>query len=180
MRSPDLDWSDLMRAANAGDARAYDRLLRDIARVLRPQVRRALARAGQGAADPDDIVQEILLSVHLKRHTWRPDQPFGPWIQAVARYKTIDAMRRRGWRTHVPIDDFLETLAAEQPEPPASEREIGRELDRLPSGQREVVRAIAVTGDSIAEAAQKLQMTAGAVRVALHRGLASLAKLQRR
>jgi RNA polymerase sigma-70 factor (ECF subfamily) len=167
-----------MRAANAGDTMAYNRLLHDLTRVLRGQVRRALMRAGQGHADPEDIVQEILLAVHLKRNTWRPHEPFGPWIRAIARYKTIDAMRRRGWRTYLPLDDFAETLAAEESQPQLSSRDLNRHLERLPPGQRDVVEAIAVSGFSIAETASRLQTTPGAVRVALHRGLAALAKTQ--
>lgn len=172
------DWSELMRAANAGDAAAYDRLLRDLSKALRPQVRAALLRAGQRDLDPEDIVQEILLAVHLKRHTWKETEPFSPWVRAVAHYKTVDAMRRRGWRVHVPIDDFVETLAASEPEPQVSDRDVGRKLEQLPSRQRDVVQAVTIAGESIADAARRLDMTPGAVRVALHRGLAALARTQ--
>jgi RNA polymerase sigma-70 factor, ECF subfamily len=75
----------------------------------------------------------------------------------------------------VPIDDFTDILAAENDEPNLASVYIDRELGTLPDGQRKVVQAIAVAGDSIAETAEKLTMTQGAVRVALHRGLAALA-----
>jgi RNA polymerase sigma-70 factor, ECF subfamily len=174
------EWSDWMRAANAGDAAAYERLLRALSAALRPQVRRALARAGCADLDPEDVVQDILLAVHLKRHTWRPDEPFAPWVRAVAHHKAVDAMRRRGWRIHVPIEDFSDSLAAEEPVSRIVDREIGRQVDRLPAGQREVVRAVSMSGASIAETAARLKMTPGAVRVALHRGLAALARAQER
>ena len=171
-------WADLMRAANAGDAGSYERLLRQIAAALRPLVRRGLARAGRSGADIEDVVQEVLLAVHLKRHTWDSTRPFAPWVHAIARYKLVDALRRRDGNFDLPIDDFSEKLAAEEESPSVSGREAERHLARLPPGQRAVVHAVAVEGVSIAEAAERLNLTAGAVRVALHRGLASLANLE--
>jgi RNA polymerase sigma-70 factor, ECF subfamily len=173
------NWSELMRAANAGDVASYDRLLRELSSALRPQVRSALLRAGQGALDPEDIVQDILLAVHLKRHTWNESEPFSPWVRTVAHHKTVDAMRRRGWRVYVPIDDFADTLAEPEPAPEVSERDVGRQLERLPARQRDVVHAITIAGESIADIARRLEMTPGAVRVALHRGLTALGKAQR-
>src|SRR4051812_28548926 len=64
------EWTDLMRSAIAGDSGAYHRLLKAVTPVLRAGARRGLARAGQPVDQSEDIVQEILLAVHLKRHTW--------------------------------------------------------------------------------------------------------------
>ena len=176
MSQREAGWADLMRAANAGDAEAYERLLRQIAAALRPLVRRGLARAGRSGADIEDVVQEALLAVHLKRHTWDSTRPFAPWVHAIARYKLVDALRRRDGNFDLPIDDFFEKLAAEEESPSASGRDVERHLAQLPPGQRAVVHAVAVEGLSIGDAAERLKMTAGAVRVALHRGLASLTK----
>ena len=74
-----------MRLALAGDAAAYDRCLRAMAARLRAGVRRAIVRAGLAANDAEDVVQEILLAVHLKRHTWDAARPIGPWLAAIAR-----------------------------------------------------------------------------------------------
>lgn len=178
MNRSGADWSELMRAAVRGDAAAYDLLLRDLSAVLRGRVRRVLRSSGHGDADPEDIVQDILLAIHLKRHTWRTGEPAGPWIAAIARYKTVDAMRKRGWRVHVPIEDLADTLAAEVPDR-ASDHDVERSLGLLPPSQRSVVQAIAVDGLSIGETADRLNLTQGAVRVALHRGLAALAKAYR-
>jgi RNA polymerase sigma-70 factor, ECF subfamily len=169
------EWSSLLRAANAGDSLAYQRFLRELAPVLRAFVRRLLTRAGSAGAEAEDIVQEILLAIHLKRQTWIETAPVTPWVFTIARHKTIDALRRRGRHIDVPIDDLSEVLAAETDEPNLAGIYIDRQLGTLPDVQRKVVQAIAVTGDSIAEAAEKFMMTQGAVRVALHRGLAALA-----
>ncbi len=169
------EWSALLRAANAGNARAYQRFLQELAPVLRAFVRRLLMRTSSGGTEAEDIVQEILLAIHLKRQTWIETAPVTPWVFTIARHKTIDALRRRGRHIDVPIDDFTDILADENDEPNLASVYIDRELGTLPDGQRKVVQAIAVAGDSITEAAEKLKMTQGAVRVALHRGLAALA-----
>ena len=175
MSGRDSEWTDLMRAANAGDGRAYDRLLRSIAPVMRAMAQRGLARAGQPVDQCEDIVQEILLAVHLKRQTWDPAAPVGPWLFAIARNKIIDALRRRGRRVFVDIDDFIDVLPGEEPREQLPAHAVETHLVALPQRQRDVLRAIAVDSASIRETAGRLSMSEGAVRVALHRGLAALA-----
>ncbi len=179
MREREDEWTPLMRAAISGDSAAYHRLLKAITPVLRAAARRGLARAGQPVDQSEDIVQDILLAVHLKRHTWDANAPFAPWLFAIARNKLIDALRRRGRRIFVNIDDFAETLADQPQAETASPTEVATQLDSLPARQREVLQSIAVESASIKETAARLAMSEGAVRVALHRGLSSLtAKLK--
>ncbi len=176
MGERELEWSNWMRAALAGDAAAYNHLLHSVATVLRSIVQRQLTRAGKGNAELEDIVQEILLAIHLKRASWDTARPIGPWINAIARYKTIDALRRRGGRLDLPIDLFTDVLPAPEESPRISERDLERSLAALTPTQRSVVTSIALDGMSIADTASRLDMTEGAVRVTLHRGLVTLAK----
>ncbi|CAG1008761.1 MAG: sigma-70 family RNA polymerase sigma factor [Rhizobiaceae bacterium] len=170
--SDDSLLAELLRSAIAGDERDYARFLERTAALVRGFARR---RIGDGAVDPEDIVQETLLAIHLKRHTWIVDAPVLPWVYAIARFKIVDAYRRRGRRVEIDVDEVAETLA--QPETERlSERDIGRALDGLAPGQRGVVSAITVDGQSIGETARRLGMTETAVRVALHRGLAAIAR----
>ncbi|MCA1456785.1 sigma-70 family RNA polymerase sigma factor [Bradyrhizobium sp. BRP22] len=179
MREREDEWTGLMRSAISGDSTAYHRLLKAITPVLRATARRGLARAGQPIDQSEDIVQDILLAVHSKRHTWDANAPFAPWLFAIARNKLIDALRRRGKRVFVNIDDFAETLPGEAQEETASASEIATHLNTLPARQREVLQSIAVDNASIKDTAAKFSMSEGAVRVALHRGLANLtAKLR--
>ncbi|HEX7789199.1 MAG TPA: sigma-70 family RNA polymerase sigma factor [Afipia sp.] len=175
MRGREDEWTDLMRSANAGDNVAYHRLLKAVTPVLRAAARRGLARAGQPVDQAEDIVQDILFAVHLKRHTWDPNAPFAPWLFAIGRNKLIDALRRRGRRVFVNIDDFAETLPGEAAEETVPASEIAIHLGKLPQRQRDVLQSIAVDSASIKDTAAKLAMTEGAVRVALHRGLTGLA-----
>ena len=179
MREREDEWTGLMRLAISGDSAAYHRLLKAVTPVLRAAARRGLARAGQPVDQSEDIVQDILLAVHLKRHTWDANAPFAPWLFAIARNKLIDALRRRGRRIFVNIDDFAETIPSEPAAETAPASEVAAQLQSLPARQREVLQSIAVDSASIKDTAAKFAMSEGAVRVALHRGLASLtAKLR--
>lgn len=164
--------TDLFRAAIDGDAKAYADFLAAIVHPIRSHVRGRLQNTG---VDPEDIVQETLLAVHLKQHTWRKDAPAMPWVLAIARYKMIDALRRRGHRVEIGLDAIAETSAAPQNEAPM-QRDVDRALALLTAGQRDVVRAISVEGFSIRETSARLGMTETAVRVALHRGLQAIAR----
>lgn len=175
MPGRDDEWTGLMRSASEGDSVAYRRLLQAVTPVLRAAARRGLARAGQPLDQSEDIVQDILLAVHLKRHTWDATAPFAPWLFTIARNKLIDALRRRGRRVFVNIDDFAETMAGPVAGDSLPPGEVASHLSALPPRQRDVLQSIAVDSASIKETAARLSMTEGAVRVALHRGLASLA-----
>jgi RNA polymerase sigma-70 factor, ECF subfamily len=179
VRKREDEWTDLMRSAMSGDSAAYHRLLKAVTPVLRAAARRGLARAGQPVDQSEDIVQDVLLAVHLKRHTWDASAPFAPWLFAIARNKLIDSLRRRGRRVFVDIDDFAETLPSEPVAAAPAASEVALQLESLPPRQREVLQSIAVESVSIKDTAAKLAMSEGAVRVALHRALASLtAKLR--
>jgi RNA polymerase sigma-70 factor (ECF subfamily) len=168
----DGELATLLRAGIGGDDKAYADFLGRMVPIVRGFVRR---KTGGGGIDPEDVVQETMLAIHLKRHTWRDDAPVMPWVYAIARHKTVDAFRRRGRRVEIDIDEFAEIIPAPAPET-VSEREIGKALDALAPGQRSVVSSISVEGRSIGETAAALGMNETAVRVALHRGLTAIAK----
>lgn len=171
-------WSSLMRAANRGDERAYRTLLSELAPVVRGVVRAKALRFGLSAADVEDAVQETLLAVHLKRATWREEEPIRPWINAIAGYKIVDQMRRRYRHAEVDISDFTEILPAAADADPTTASDMDRVVARLTGRAGEIVRAIGMEGASIAEASSRFGMSEGAVRVALHRGLRKLADLR--
>jgi RNA polymerase sigma-70 factor (ECF subfamily) len=174
------EWAALMRAAIAGDGAAYRVLLESLSHGLRAAVRRGFAQAGAPLNDVEDVVQETLLAIHLKRNTWDASQPLGPWVRAIARHKLIDALRRRGRRIQVPIESVLDTLAAEEERSDLDRQDASRLVDGLPGRQQVIVRAISLEGQSIREVAQRLQMKEVAVRVTLHRGLKALAAVHQK
>lgn len=175
----EADWTAWMRAAIAGDADAYRRFLTSMTPHLRALARRRCRAAGVSDGDVEDIVQEVLLAIHLKRGTWDQSRPLGPWIAAIVRNKLIDALRRRGRHVTVPIEDVIDTLPAEERAEGASSGEIDGLLAQLNVRQREIVKSISINGSSVRETAGRLNMSEGAVRVALHRALKTLAALYR-
>ena len=174
-RDRDRIWAEWMRAANAGDEIAYRRLLEALAPLLRQVVQSGFTRSGFGNCDVEDVVQETLLAIHLKRQTWNEDEPITPWVRAIARHKLIDSLRRHGRHIQLPIDDLIDVLPAETATEGLSSRDAERLLSVLKGRQRDVVRAISIEGMSAREAADRFGISEGAVRVALHRGLSSLA-----
>ena len=172
--------SALMRQARRGDDEAYRRLLLRLAAWLRGVVRRGLAAAGRGPGDVEDVVQETLLAMHLKRDTWDESQPLEPWVRAIARYKLVDHLRRRGFHDHLDLDALGETLAAPAGADAGDGIDARRLLDGLPARQRRIVEEISIEGRRSGEVAERLGMSEGAVRVALHRALKTLAALYRR
>ena len=173
-----------MLAAVGGDAKSYKVLLETLPGVLRSITRRGYARFGVEPNDVEDVVQEVLLAIHLKRHTWKVGAPVAPWIMAIARNKLIDALRRRGRHVHIPLETMenaLEAQASEtQPDGHTDLHDALRLLDQLRPRQREIVRSISIDGQSIRDVAHRLDMSEGAVRVTLHRALKTMAMIYRK
>lgn len=172
------EWEDLMRAANRGDATAYRQLLSAITPVLRSVIRTRGTALGPQACE--DVLQEVMLAIHTKRHTWREDAPLRPWLYAIARHKVVDAFRGRGRRLELPIDAFAEVLPAQDAPDPMDGHDMEKVLGALDPRAAEIVRAFGLRGETTAETAARLNMTDGAVRVALHRALRAIARLRER
>lgn len=174
------DLSALMRAARKGDDEAYRRLLLVVAAWLRTVASRGLAAAGRPNADCEDIVQETLLAMHLKRDTWDETQPLQPWLRAIARHKLVDHLRRRGFTDHVDIDDHADALAAPATAEEGSAFDARQMLASLPERQRRIVEGISIEGRSARDVGVRMGMSEGAVRVTLHRALRALAVAYRK
>lgn len=165
-----------MRAAIAGDENAYHKLLSELSTVLRGVVRRGFAGVGVPRDDVEDVVQDVLLAIHLKRHTWDQSMPLGPWVSAIARNKMIDDLRRRGRRPEVAVDLTEFDIEGEDQQSSIDARDVDRILDGLSDKNRDIVRSISIDGHSARDVAERLGMTEVAVRVALHRSLKALAE----
>jgi RNA polymerase sigma-70 factor, ECF subfamily len=171
-------WAEAMRAERRGEAVAYERMLKEVATALRRSLASRLVRAGLGAHEAEDLVQEILIGLHGKRHTWDSTRPFLPWLHAITRYKLIDFTRHRRRETtrrvDLPLEDWLKIVEAPADDASRSTVEVDRHLGVLPVSQREIVRAIAVEGASVRDVSLRFATSEGAVRVTIHRAIRRL------
>ena len=169
------DWSVLMARAQDGDRLAYRRLLEEIMPYLRSLVARRCARAGEA----EDVVQDILLTLHAVRHTYDPGRPFGPWLLAIARRRIADRLRRQGRiaAAETALGPEHETIVATGPNLYAllaGRRGLRDAIERLPPGQRQAVHLLKLRELSLQEAALESGMSVGALKVASHRALKAL------
>ena len=160
--------------AQAGDAAAYRLCLDMLSARLRGFFKRRLA----GLPDAvEDLVQETLLALHLRRGTYDPSLPVTAWVLAIARHKLVDLWRRRGRRDalHDPIDDVAEQLLAVAPEDGGARRDLDVLLRELPPAQHQAIALTKIEGLSVAEAAARTGASESAIKVQVHRGLKRLA-----
>lgn len=176
----DRVFSTLMQSVQAGDAGAYDRLLREILPLLRYEVRRLRSFLSQ--EDREDLVQDILLSLHAVRATYDPQRPFIPWLFAIARNRIADAGRRykRSAINEVQVDDRAVTFPDENAnvdtEAYGDPEALRQAIQALPPGQREAVKMLKIKEMSLKEAASASGQSVGALKVSVHRGITELRK----
>jgi len=170
-------WRSGMIAAQDGDSVAYQKLLEELLPLMRRSVRARLF----DESGVEDVVQNVLLSIHRARHTYRPERPFGPWMRAILRNATIDAMRerkRRGDReVKVEAMELFEDVGAVEKFDFSARQlapELRRALEELPATQREAVELIQLRGLSVVEAALEAGISPGALKVRAHRGYVAL------
>ncbi len=166
-----------MAAAQAGDRRAYEKLLADSVALIRAAARR------QGVAPDalDDVVQETLITVHRVRHTYDPGRSYDAWLGAIANRRAIDSLRSSGRRGSRELhDDFALDNHPDRDDASAaveSDQRVQRLHDaiaELPPGQREAVEQLGLRERSLREAAELTGRNTGALKVNLHRALKAL------
>jgi RNA polymerase sigma-70 factor (ECF subfamily) len=168
----------LMHAAQQGDQAAYRELLRTITPRVRQVIRRQ--RGFAGIAEVEDLVQDVLLSVHTVRATYDPARPFAPWLLAIVRNRLVDGARRYGRiaRREVHVDDLDVTFV--EPEANDDIGELGdaetlrAAVRALPEGQRQAIELLKLEELSLKEAAEISGTSIGALKVATHRAMAAL------
>lgn len=172
-------WALLMRAAQGGDARCYEQLLR----AVTPFIRNLTRRYCRDQDLAEDVVQDVLLTVHRIRHTWDPQRPFSPWLASIAARRGIDRIRRA---SRIARHEVSDELAVETFATPATNNDSGALqaieaieplLAALPERQRLALEAVKIRGLSVAQAASESGQSVAAVKVNVHRAVKALRKL---
>jgi RNA polymerase sigma-70 factor (ECF subfamily) len=173
----DLRWSRMMAAAQAGDGRAYEDLLRECLPLLRAICRARL----RDATDAEDAVQDTLLTIHRARDSYNATRPFRPWLVAIAERRALDRVRSRGRRAsrEVPVDAAGE-IASHDPSVEAgldaqrAAATLRGAVQDLPTAQRTALGLTKIEDLSLAEASRRSGMSVGALKVATHRAMGAL------
>ena len=171
--------SALMAAAQAGDSAAYQMLLRDCIPVIKGVARRRRVDADR----IDDVVQDVLLTIHRARHTYDPSRSFTAWLCVIADRRAIDLLRRSRRvdmrEVHAPL--AFESHADDEAADPSrglahadATGTVARALASLPARQREAVQHFVLEERSLADTSALTRRTKGSLKVNLHRALKAL------
>jgi len=169
---------DLLGRGLAGDQAAYQAFLKELSGHLRAYLRKRLAALPD---EVEDLVQESLLAVHIKRHTFDPGRPVTAWAYAIAKYKMVDYLRHRAGHEglDVALDNEGELVADSDHDAVDARRDLTKFLRRLPDRQRLPIVHMKLEGRSVAETAQLTGLSSSAVKVGVHRALKALAVMIR-
>ncbi|MEO3473658.1 sigma-70 family RNA polymerase sigma factor [Roseomonas sp. CAU 1739] len=170
------DWEAMMAAAQAGDVRAYDRLLREMLPLLRATARRRLSNA----ADVEEAVQDTLLTIHQLRHTYEPGRPLRPWLRVICERRCVDRIRwrQRHARGELPISDAEDSIAAPSRHDAGPGKVMAAQLralvDTLPAAQRTALTLTRFEELSLTEASRHSGLSIGSLKIACWRGVRTL------
>jgi RNA polymerase sigma factor (sigma-70 family) len=163
-------WGCLMVAAQSGERRAYEQLLRELDAWLHRYYARRLA-----GSVADDARQDALLAIHANRFTYAPSKPFGPWLVGIARHKWIDHLRNASRFAAVSLND--EIPMEDHGEAAISSVAVNNLLGRLRPAQAAVIRLVKLQGVTVEGASGATGQSVALVKVNIHRGLKKLAEL---
>lgn len=175
MGEPDENLSALMQKAIDGDKLAYDKVLTEIALMLRPFFAKRLSNKNE----IEDVIQETMISIHKSRHTYNNERPFKPWVFAIAKYRLADYLRShyaRNVKYVENIDYVAESPDLNVTEPGFNYELLKKEVYKLKGKQPMILHLIHNEGLTSKEVARKLRMTESAVKVSAHRAYKILRK----
>ena len=167
----------LMVEGLQGDQLAYRTFLLELGAALDIFVRRRFLRMGRSDSDVEDIVQETLLAIHSRRHTYDRNLPVTAWAHAIARYKVIDFLRANAAEVEeLRLEDVADTPfdGVVQRDDALTVRKI---IAALPERFRAPITFMKVEGLSVAETASRTGMTKAAVKTNVHRGMKWIARM---
>ena len=160
----------MVLAAQDGDRASFGRLYERYARMVHGVL---LARVP--VQDVDDLTHDVFLRALHRLSTLREIGKFGAWLAAIARNMANDYHRRA-----VPNEALTDEAPGNEANPPATaadEEYAARVLEvirSLPDAYRETLILRLVEGMTGPEIAARTGLTAGSVRVNLHRGMQQL------
>lgn len=167
---------ELFQKANNGDKKSYKSFLSHIEKMAYKYVKERISDIDSY----DDIVQEILISIHQSRHTYNPSKNLNPWIYAIFHYRTTDHLRKiyRNKEDSIPEEDFEKIKEHFSVTKSIESNElINKAFKNLNEKQKKMVIMSKIEGHTAAEIAQKMNLNVNTVKVTIHRSLDKMRKV---
>jgi len=165
----------LFLLAKENDEQAYQALLKDISELLRVYLMKMMSPKIRSKERAEDLVQEILITIHRKRDLYSVDHPFLPWVYAIAKYRFIDSLRADArapelveWSEQQDTRVFLPTAHR------ADQESADELLAGLTEQQKAILTMAKVDEVPLKEIAIHFKMSVSAVKVTIHRVLKNL------
>jgi RNA polymerase sigma-70 factor (ECF subfamily) len=163
---------ELFILAMNGDQQAYESFL-SLSSALVKRYLFFIGGINLAQENADDLHQEILMSIHLKKHTYRTDKAILPWIYAVTKYKYIDYYRHKKRQPLMIEFDELTKYTKEEKEMELSFDDI---LEFLTPKQISMLTLVKVEGLSYKEAAASINMSVPSLKTSIHRLVKTIQK----
>jgi RNA polymerase sigma-70 factor, ECF subfamily len=163
-----VELSRKLVAGLSGDGKAYAAFLTQVSPLLRRVIGRKIPMG-----DVEDVLQEVLMSIHKARHTYDGDRPLIPWLMAITHFRITDCLRKvysQMRHKQVDIADFENELEAVTEELSQNES-IDEILENVAQREKEILTLMYVEGFTAHEVGLKLGMKATTVKVAAHRAI---------
>lgn len=171
------EFSELAKQALDGDLQSYQILLKKTYEELLPFVSRKIYEE----KDRDDVLQEILISIHKSLSNFETSRSYLPWVYTIANFRIVDYIRSKKKESQrVTFEESLENVAMETVEEDEEElsKEISKKLDELlqilSPIQKKVIELVKIHKLSVKNAASVLGLSESNVKIITHRALAKI------
>ena len=177
-QNPKTDsWEELAILSQSGDKRAYKQLLSEIAPYIKLRISGSLANPDWS----EEIMQEVLISVHKSLKSYSADRPFKPWLNAITQFRRTDFLRKHYKNKSAKeasqenTDIFSDNVTHDSH---AGELlDIEKALGKIPYKQRKIFKLMKIEGYSAVEVAEEMDMSVSAVKVSAHRTAGKLKEM---
>ncbi|NOZ13945.1 MAG: RNA polymerase sigma factor [Acidobacteria bacterium] len=147
-----------------------------IARQYSGMLYRHIHRMVGNREDAQDVLQEVLLLIFRKLHTFRGDASMKTWVFRIASNRSIDFIRQS---RRQPTEELTETISSKESPLAFAQRQaeidaLGHALEQLPTEQRQVVVLKEINGLTFREIAEILQIPENTAKTRMYTSLKKL------
>lgn len=133
-----------------------------------------------------EITSDVFLEVWASAPTFRGESKISSWIFGIARFKCLEALRRRGRLKRSRVVSTDDEVIAQVPEGGESAtrldarqelRHVAKLMERIPSEQRDALMWTVIEGQSLEVVAERQQVTRETVKTRVSRARRALRRM---